>query len=378
MRKILLVLALFWLVHAQSQNLISRSIQHNGITRTFKLYVPNSYAEQGESVPLLFNLHGLGSNADQQHFYSLFGAIADRENFIICLPNGTLNATNQQFWNAGFGNTVDDIGFVNALIDTLLDEYDIDTTQIFSTGMSNGGFMSLTLACELERIAKVASVTGTMTTLQANNCSPDRAVPVMLIHGTSDLTVPYNGAGGVLGGTLSVDSVINLWKAINETDDEAIYFPIPDISTTDGSTAERFDYRNGIDNSSVVLYKVTNGGHTWPGATFLIPPNGNTNQDFSASEEIWRFFKGEVYNSLSVKNRSFEFSVFPNPVQTNVIVEAENLQKLAVYNLMGAKIFESNSSANSFSIDFSPYPSGVYYIEVISGESRAAQKIIKN
>jgi polyhydroxybutyrate depolymerase len=363
----------------QSQSLISRTIQHDGLTRTYKLYVPNIYTTAGVSVPLMFNIHGLGSNADQQHLYSEFAAIADTENFIICLPNGTNNGTGQQFFNAGFGNTVDDIGFINALIDTLIQDYDIDTTKIFSTGMSNGGFMSLTLACELSnRIAKVASVTGTMTLLQANNCAPEKGMPVMLIHGTLDLTVPYNGIGGTAGTFLSVDSVINFWKRLNETDATAVYNAVPNISTTDGSTAERFDYTNGIDNSSVVLYKITGGGHTWPGATFLIPGNGNTNQDVEASEEIWKFFKGEEYNSVRNIEEKLEFSVYPNPAQNIINIEVENAKNISIYNILGTKVFNLNSTDNSTIIDISALPKGVYMLTVSKNSLIETKKIVKN
>lgn len=362
----------------QSQSLISRTIEHDGLTRTYKLYVPNIYTTAGVSVPLMFSIHGLGSNADQQHLYTEFAPIADVENFIICLPNGTNNGSGLQFFNAGFGNTVDDIGFINALIDTLIQDYDLDTTKIFSTGMSNGGFMSLTLACELSnRIAKVASVTGTMSFLQGNNCSPEKGVPVMLLHGTLDATVPYNGVGGTVGTVMSVDSVINLWKNLNETDATAVYNAIPNTSTTDGSTAERFDYVNGIDNSSVVLYKITGGGHTWPGATFLIPGNGNTNQDVEASEEIWKFFKGEAYNSLRKIEDKFSFSMYPNPTNNYLNIEVENADKIAIFNILGNKVFEHNPNQSITEIDMSNFASGIYKVSIYVNKSFETKTIIK-
>ena len=88
---------------------------------------------------------------------------------------------------------MDDLGFTAALIDSLSAEYSINQDRIYSTGMSNGGFMSYHLACELsERIAAIASVTGTMNVNQPATCSPGHPMPVMEIHGTADATVPVS------------------------------------------------------------------------------------------------------------------------------------------------------------------------------------------
>ena len=43
-------------------------------------------------------------------------------------------------WTAG--SDVDDVDFINTIIDWVSGEYNIDQERIYSTGMSNGGFMS--------------------------------------------------------------------------------------------------------------------------------------------------------------------------------------------------------------------------------------------
>jgi polyhydroxybutyrate depolymerase len=247
MKKLLLFLSLaIFNTATEAQTTISGSFDYNGVTRTYKLYLPEIYNTAGVSVPLVFNLHGLGSNNDQQNFYGDLKPFADADNFIICLPNGTYNSSGQRFWNAGFGMGVDDIGFINALIDTIMSSYNIDTAKVYSIGMSNGGFMSITLACELShRVSKVASVTGTMVAGQAMSCNPDSGIPVMLIHGTNDPTVPYNGGGTVIPAMLGVDSVIRFWVNLNECQTTPIFTPVPDNDPNDGSTAERYDYISG-------------------------------------------------------------------------------------------------------------------------------------
>ena len=110
---------------------------HDGEERFYRLYIPPIYSGN-ESVPLLFNFHGYGSNATEQMFYGDFRPIADVENFIIVHPEGLLDATGTTHFNAQWQSTVDDIGFTAALIQEIDDNYSIDLTRVYSTGMSNG------------------------------------------------------------------------------------------------------------------------------------------------------------------------------------------------------------------------------------------------
>jgi len=148
-------------MNAVAQQTISDSISHDGMTREYILYVPANYTGT-EEVPLLFNFHGYTSNATEQMWYGDFRSIADTAGFIIIHPEGTEDGTGTTHFNVGWGgSTVDDVSFTEALIDSISAEYTINQDRIYSTGMSNGGFMSFKLACELsDRIAGIASVTG--------------------------------------------------------------------------------------------------------------------------------------------------------------------------------------------------------------------------
>ncbi|HPI09028.1 MAG TPA: PHB depolymerase family esterase, partial [Saprospiraceae bacterium] len=174
-----------------AQTTLTGTIQSGGLTREYRLYKPAVY-NGSTAVPLVINMHGYSSNNLEQEFYGDFRGIADTANFLIVHPNGTLDNQGQRFWNAfGTGSNVDDVGFISDLIDTLSAAYNIDPQRIYATGMSNGGFMSYSLACELnERIAAIASVTGSMAPIKLASCNPQRPVPVMEIHGTADGVVP--------------------------------------------------------------------------------------------------------------------------------------------------------------------------------------------
>ncbi len=140
------------------------------------------------------------------------------------------------------------MSFFNQLSDYMVANYSVDTTKIYATGISNGGFMSSRLGCELSnRIAAIAVDAATMeATTIAPNCNPGRPVPVIYIHGTTDPLVPFTGgqmtAGGTAGGNvLSHFQVIDKWVAINECNTTPTVTHLPDISN-DGTTIQQIVY----------------------------------------------------------------------------------------------------------------------------------------
>lgn len=352
-----------------------------GVTRTYKLYVPAIYS-QGTAVPLIFNFHGYGSNSTEQEAYGDFRPIADTANFILVHPQG-LSVNGSTGWN-NFGlpaNAQADIQFVEQMITEISSEYSINSNRIYSTGMSNGGFMSNDLACFLSnRFAAIASVTGGMTTLHKNACNPSHPVPMMQIHGTTDAVVAYTGGG--TGSFLHVDSLVKFWRNFNQCDANPIFESLPDMVTSDNCTAEHYVWKNGLQGSSVELYKIINGGHTWPGAIF--PVNGNTNQDFKASNEIWRFFRQYSLQQLTAGTES-EVSlesvrVYPNPSSNQLTIEVENPIGLH-FNLMdisGKQVISQEISQKTTILNLE-LPNGVYLFELQqNGGKRKTGKILLN
>lgn len=368
---ILLILCLPTIGNAQST---THTMDHNGLTRSYRLYVPSSYTGD-VAVPLLFNLHGYTSNASQQEFYGDFRSIADTANFILVHPEGTLDGSGARFWNAfGAAGGVDDVGFISALIDLIDEDYNIDLNRVYSCGMSNGGFMSYRLACELGgRITAIASVTGTMPTNSFANCNPYKPTPVMQIHGTADATVPYNGNTSMA----AIETVVNWWVNFNQCASAPIATNVPNTNTADMCTAEHFLYPNGSNGSTVEFYKITPGAHTWPGAPITI---GVTNQDFNASVEIWRFFSQySTNNLLATSNFDAEltFQIYPNPASDILMIATQKtIESITITDLSGKQIFAQSGHIET--INVSDFSSGFYIVHVVSEGNHWAQKISIN
>ncbi len=262
---------------------ITGSLAHGGILRTYRLHIPANYSPT-QPCPVVFNLHGYGSDAPEQILLSQMNAIADTAGFIVAYPEGLPDGGGQRIWNSGYGLGTDDVGFINALLDSIAANYTVNQQRVYSTGLSNGGIMSNTLACELNgRIAAIASVAGTMSWMQWGNCRTVAAMPVLHIHGTTDIVVPYNGNTALL----SVVALVNHWRDRNGLTTASTTTAYPNINPTDGSNAELIVYQTG-SAVPVHLIRVNNGGHSWPGSGIII--SGNTNMDIDASVEIWKFF----------------------------------------------------------------------------------------
>lgn len=292
-----------------AQQTITTSITHDGGQRDYILYVPASY-DGSTAFPLLLCFHGYTSSNSVIMGYSGFNAIADTADFIAAYPQGT-DFNGSSHWNVGgwtVGSTTDDIGFVDALIDSIQLGYNINSDKIYSTGMSNGGYMSFLLACQLsDQIAAIASITGSMTPQTYNACNPTHPTPVLQIHGDIDNTVPYSGATW----TKSISDVLEYWTNYNNNG-QADTTAMADISLIDGSTVDQIAFDYGDNCSSVIHYKVYGGGHDWPGAW--------GNQDINASELAWNFLNQFDINGISgcaagfTENPNKEiFNVHPNP-----------------------------------------------------------------
>ena len=290
MNKLLLILILYP-CFIFGQQTINDSILINGIYRNYITYVPSIY-QPSQPTPLIFNLHGRTSTAWQQMWYGDFRDIADTANFIIVHPQGLLDNTGVTHWNLGQSN-IDDIGFLNSLYSHLVSNYNINLDQVYLTGMSNGGYMSYYLACNMnDKIAAIASVTGAMGTFTQLNCNPNHPTPVMEIHGTADFTVPFND---IING-------IEYWRDYNNCNLIADTTLMPDLNFGDLSTVKHIVYNNGDNGVTTELFKVINGGHTWPGSNIS---TGVTNYDINASIEIWKFFykydiNGLIHQSTSI------------------------------------------------------------------------------
>ncbi|MDZ4747168.1 MAG: T9SS type A sorting domain-containing protein [Saprospiraceae bacterium] len=348
------------------QQTINGSITHAGIQRDYILYVPEMYTPES-SVPLILNFHGYTSNAFEQLNYGDFRPIADTAGFIVVHPMGTVDLLGNTHWNVGWGTSmVDDLGFTATLIDSLSAAYSIDQDRIYSTGMSNGGFMSYHLACEMsERIAAIASVTGTMNVNQPATCSPGHPMPVMEIHGTADETVPYNG--NFLFGT--TPAAIAYWVNYNDCESTPAITSIPDTDIGDGCTAEHQVYAGGNNGSTVEHYKIINGEHTWPGSAF---GGVGTNQDIDACKEIWRFFSSyDIHGLINTTSVAKDIdpsgiNVYPNPASDVMTIEwpGELPIDYTLVALTGQPIQRGTFSHRQNELDLATIVPGIYMLKI--------------
>ena len=259
------------------------SFTHNGVLREYYVYIPSSYTPSSNS-PLLFVFHGYGSSATNILYYSNFQGLAEQDGYILVYPQGSL-LNGVTHWNVGgwtVGSTVDDVSFTEDIIDIIANEYYINTDRIYSTGMSNGGYMSYGLACNSTKFAAIASVTGSMTPEIDNNCAPNHPTPILQIHGLQDFTVRYTGAVW----SLSIPDVMEYWSSFNTCDEEPSTI-INDLN--DGSYILFDSYQNCSNSVGVELILHSTMGHTWPSIN---------NHSISATEQIWSFFGKYDINGL--------------------------------------------------------------------------------
>ena len=250
-------------------------LKHDGLDRYYFIYKPDNL-NTNISVPVLFALHGYGSSALSHLTYTNYFPLADRDNFIVLYPQGTTTPTLSSHWNVGgwtSKSTVKDIEFIETIIDLVKDKIQIDETRIYSSGMSNGGYMSYSLACNLSvKIAAIASVTGSMTPDNFDDCSPSSPRSILQIHGLQDFVVPYAGSSG----SISIQDVIDFLVNHNSCSLE----PNRLIKYSDLALVNFDTYENCLNNTNVKLILHPEMGHSWP---FM-----NT-YNISASDEVWNF-----------------------------------------------------------------------------------------
>ena len=285
---------------------------HDGLARKFHFYAPEGLID-GEAYPLVMLMHGHGGSSDQmlglsgmKAPYRIWLDIAEREKVFILVPEGVISPDDKLGWNDCRADTVtnpstDDVGFLVGLSEAMADVYPIDENRFYASGTSNGGHMSLRLAIEAgEHFAAVAPLLAALPT--DSNCSePDTQVALMLINGTNDEILPYDGGqvAGSRGGVFSTLDTIATWRTLNQNTAEASVGNLPDINTEDESTVVRTDYAGPTQLQDVTLVTIDGGGHTVPSieeqySNFYERMVGTQNHDVEMAELVWGFLKDKA------------------------------------------------------------------------------------
>lgn len=268
----------------------SQMLVHDGIERSYIVHVPEQVLV-GEPLPLLLNLHGTTGTSASQIDYADFRAIADREGIVVIYPQGTeLNSfthwhVDGLFERFGLESTVDDVSFLTTLIEAAVTNYNIDKSRVYSIGHSNGGYMSIQLACQVgDQITAVASVAGSMTPDMFESCQPAQPTPLLQIHGTADDTVQYDGSSW----SKPVAEVVDYWVEAHGVGAEPTVVAVAANSeTTQESTVTRFQYDSADGEVMVEHIMVEGGGHEWLGQPAYA--DGSINIDMDTNEMIWDF-----------------------------------------------------------------------------------------
>ena len=361
MKKILLTFLMFaaLLVSTSAQTFINQSIQHDGLTREYSIYVPASY-DGTTNFPLLFNLHGGGGTNTAWQAASDMRPIADTADFILVYPQARPDPSdgNSFNWIPKVPGTFDDVPFFSSLIDAIASNYQIDQSRIYACGYSLGGDMTFELGCKLNnRIAAIAPVARTMQANPNSFCSPLHPTGVLTILGTDDLVSPYNGI--VFGGIeyyISAAATHSYWATHNNCNATA-------TMSTVSPSVERYTWSTASGCAYVEELKVIGGGHDWPGSF------GNMTID--ANTEIWQFVSrydvnglmGCITTSINENNvQTDNYKVFPNPFNDQLTIEMDFIEnkEFEIYSLLGELIISGQLKAGETTIDLSALPANVY------------------
>jgi len=311
MKKIFLVIIFPLISFSQNQSL--EYIYYDGNEREYIIYVPQTYSID-QASPLLLAFHGgSGFANDFMNYEADFRSISDTSGFIVVYPQALEdpNDDNSTNWLHKEPTDHKDIFFIEALIDEIAIQYNIDLERVYACGYSLGGMFSYELACQLNhKIAAISSVAGAAFLGAFQYCEIYHPTAVQSINGTNDETHPYNDQNG--WGYFSVAAIDSFWATSNNTDNLPIVTQIPNLNISDGSYVERHSWINGNGCVSVEELKIIGGGHDWPS-----PLSPWANQDINATLETWNFLSKFDINGLrdcnSVNIPNLDISDFKRP-----------------------------------------------------------------
>jgi polyhydroxybutyrate depolymerase len=355
-----------------------------GTSRNYMEYIPTSSPDG--SMPVVFLLHGLGDNCN--NFSTLhFENVAP--NWIIITPEATeatisimgypMNAGSA--WAAGVGGEnisysgfnignielnegVNDEGFILAILDSLENNFNVDTDSVFVAGFSMGGFMSNKMAVKhADRITAIASVSGTLGHFQS--FEPTGNINTMHIHGTADETISYANAdfnfqGIAIPVGLGAEALVETWRNYNQCNTEPIVYNFEDTKN-DGLTFEQYTYKNEESGHKTVFIKVNNGVHDW---------YDGSSHDIDYNTEIYKFFIGQENVPTDIESNVAEnISIYPNPAANIVNVTTDGNSEIAIFNATGKEVKRISTNESTTAVDISKLPNGMYFI-VVNGNAK--------
>ena len=366
-KKIFYFFSLLFFSYFSQAQWTNHTMISDGVNRQYRLYISPNY-NATNPASLVLTLHGLGDN--MTNFSQLgFQYIADTANIIVVVPQAIQDPnTTYTAWNSGAAwmgyvpnSGINDVGFLNALLDSVISNYSVNLSRIYVCGMSMGGFMTQRLALQSNaRFAAFGSMSGTIGSgLTPSN--PGRNIPMIHFHGTADATVAYSGnAYGI-----DVDSLVNFWVANNQCNPMPDSTRYPDVAA-DNFTIDCFKYHGTSNQQDFWLVRMNNVGHT-----ILYQPAN----DITEVMEMWMFFRAHTLPNASVNSvvTDFKINVYPNPVSDRINIDfgsekVRNDVRVEVFALEGKLCYTSDfkNLPEKIMIDCPELKNGTYLIRITS------------
>ncbi len=365
---------------------ILHSFTHQELQRNYAVIPPRFFASDS-GRPVLLHLNCYECDIDWEiNILELFKN-CDSLGIYTVYPESY-----QLIWNSGVGAipgyptpATDDVDFILKLIDTLKAKYRIDPQKVFLFGFSNGSFMvQKALAAAGDKFRAGIAVSGVLTALSAGGVLANTTAPIMLVHGTSDAEVTYNGGNGFW----SVQETVNWWRNKNKATIN-IDSVLINGNTGDGSYVDRMMYNDTTGREMVRFYRITNGGHNYPGGPEYYS-SGTVNRDIDIRVEAMNFIKRIIVgieNETPPQALPESFSLeqnYPNPFNPSTIIKYSvpvsawandhSPVQLKVYDILGnevAVLVDKEQAPGNYKVEFSVarnsiprLTSGVYFYQL--------------
>lgn len=371
---ILLISSPFQLLFGQ---FTAKQIAIDGLNRTYHIHVPANYSASSPASVVVW-LHGMGTIniSDVQRLYGAnqFVPISDTANFILLVPVAENFALlNMRAWNSQAGvlgispnADINDFGFIDAMLDEVIDEYAVNQNRMYVCGFSMGGFMTQRFALQHnQRFAAYASVSGTIGA-NVTSQEPNRPIRLAHFHGTNDATVDYTNNTFGMG----AEAMLAFWLSNNQCDTTPIHtytYETMDPQNNDTISVDYYVYGGG--SGQIEFHKENGAPHVW------LEDN---------AKRIWLFFnqfEGVLGIEETTDSEANQAILFPNPTSGKVTLQSkENIEGyLRITDITGRTLFTQRLKGQSFSIDLQTLglSPGLYFINHTDAQRGShTQKVI--
>ena len=387
-------------------NPVLKTIQAGGFEREYLVYEPQ-HQQMGKANGIIVCLHGFERTMNDFFKDYSFSTVADSLNLIIVAPQALPEQNSLVYLEAAIINTftnsrislnsvwgcglsiraystqlgmtllneelnrdMDDVDFIDKMIDSVLSEYALPAENVFILGTSMGGYMAYQFALKKgERLSGLLSVAGSMG-LAIQGADYSIQTPVCDFHSVTDEVVPYSGSheqfSVIVSLAMDKADVIEYWTKTNAAGAPVVE-QVQNYPSTTGITVEKITYPDPVNE--VIHYKMNGASHSY----FFRKENGDC-MDFL--EEITRFIRSHLPGSHNpipdiTARQSF---FYPNPVQ-DIINFNTMTGTVSIYDIAGRKIFSQPFSSGQADLSF--LKPGIYIIRIQSGNTSQVNQFIK-